>query len=247
VNGVGSASATKVPASWVRVRKSHRAMAGIIAGVIGAGMLFHGLYEGGLQLYLRAFGTAVDAEVVHVFRGRAGERTRIEVRFTDPQGRERELTLPSLSSALEPGRRVALRLVPRVPWLGMLDSQVRSHRALLEAGVIGGIGAVLMPLGLWLYLGFRWRARLARGVPPWLEADGRITARAERGYKLGGHHPTYLRYEFRAHDGRVYSGQSPDLPAESDAPAEGSVLVRYRPGDPARSVPMAWKASDERR
>lgn len=227
-----------VPESWVRARRSNRAMAGLVVSVIGLGLLGHGAYEGGLQLWLRAFGTAIEAEVEHVFRGRSGERTRLALRFEGPDGEMHAITVPSASSAHQPGQRADLLIVEPVPRLALLASHVRSSRRLYESLAFTGVGCVLSPLGLWLYLGFRARARLARGRIPYRETDGRVLGLELRPYQLGSHRPRALRYEFRAQDGRLYRARSPDLPAGLDAPCEGWIRVRYARARPARSLPI---------
>jgi len=235
-----------VPESWVRARRSNRAMAGLVVSAIGLGLLAHGGYEGGLQLWLRAFGTAVEAEVEHVFRGRSGERTRLALRFEGPDGNVHAVTVPSASSAYQPGQTAELLVVESVPRLALLRSHVRSKRRLYESLAFTGIGSVLTPTGLWLYLGFRRRAKLARGRIAYREADGRVLGLEPRPYQLGSHRPQALRYEFRAHDGRLYTARSPDLPPGLDVPDEGWIRVRYVRSRPARSLPILGRGDAQR-
>jgi len=235
VTGAGS-----IPEAWRRVRKSNRAMAGIVVSLIGLALLFQGLWAIPLQLYLRAAGVAAPAEVAHVFRGRAGEQTRLQLTFVDDAGERRQVTLPTRSSAWQRGQRTTVVHAAGLPRLAMLESMIRSDRALLEGAVLGAIGMVLTPVGFWLYLGFRWRARLASGRVAHREAEGRILGLVERPYQFGGHRPKAVSYEFTAVDGRRYRGRSPDLPQGTRAPEGGAVRVRYTRSDPGRSIPVAW-------
>lgn len=227
-----------VPESWFRIRKSTRAMAGSILIIIASGLFFHGLYDGGLQLYLRAAGEPVTGVIVAVFRGRAAERTRLGVSYVDPDGGSRYATVATASSAWQRGQTVDLLVVRAVPELAMLENTVRSGRSLVETLLLGGIGAGLLPLGVWLYAGFRRRARLALGRTPFRETEGECLGCVERPYKLGDYTPLAVRYAFFGLDGARHEARSPDLPRGWPPPSSGPIKVRYTRRDPRLSLPI---------